>query len=252
MSISPLGCIIEDSKPLFIGVSEILKKSTDNTVTLLKQDLEVKLDELENQWHYASLERIFIENRIYRSIEEVDTWEGVIETIDDELKPFVKRLKREIVRDDIIRLTEIKIKRISKFDIDKAQQRIETLEGEIENIKHHLNNLIEYAISHFKRLKSSYSEGKERKTEIALFDDVDATKVVIRNTKLYVNKSEGFIGTSLRKDEYVCDCSDIDDIIVFTADGKMQVSKVDSKIFIGKNIIHVAVFKKKTNAQFII
>lgn len=245
MSISPLGCIIEDSKPLFIGVSEILKKSTDNTVTLLKQDLEVKLDELENQWHYASLERIFIENRIYRSIEEVDTWEGVIETIDDELKPFVKRLKREIVRDDIVRLTEIKIKRISKFDIDKAQQRIEALEGEIENIKHHLNNLIEYVISHFKRLKSSYSEGKERKTEIALFDDVDATKVVIRNTKLYVNKSEGFIGTSLRKDEYVCDCSDIDDIIVITADGKMQVSKVDSKIFIGKNIIHVAVFKKK-------
>ena len=245
MSISPLGCIIEDSKPLFIGVSEILKKSTDNTVKLLKQDLEVKLDELENQWHYASLERIFIENRIYRSIEEVDTWEGVIETIDNELKPFVKRLKRDVVRDDIIRLTEIKIKRISKFDIDKAQQRIEALEGEIENIKHHLNNLIEYAISHFKRLKSSYSKGKERKTEIALFDDVDATKVVIRNTKLYVNKSEGFIGTSLRKDEYVCDCSDIDDIIVFTADGKMQVSKVDSKIFVGKNIIHVAVFKKK-------
>ena len=245
MSISPLGCIIEDSKPLFIGVSEILKKSTDNTVKLLKQDLEVKLDELENQWHYASLERIFIENRIYRSIEEVDTWEGVIETIDNELKPFVKRLKRDIVRDDIVRLTEIKIKRISKFDIDKAQQRIEALEGEIEKIKHHLNNLIEYAISHFKRLKSSYSKGKERKTEIALFDDVDATKVVIRNTKLYVNKSEGFIGTSLRKDEYVCDCSDIDDIIVFTADGKMQVSKVDSKIFVGKNIIHVAVFKKK-------
>ncbi|MGB2231295.1 MAG: DNA gyrase/topoisomerase IV subunit A [Flavobacteriaceae bacterium] len=245
MSISPLGCIIEDSKPLFIGVSEILKKSTDNTVKLLKQDLEVKLEELENQWHYASLERIFIENRIYRSIEEVDTWEGVIETIDNELKPFVKRLKRDVVRDDIIRLTEIKIKRISKFDIDKAQQRIEALEGEIENIKHHLNNLIEYAISHFKRLKSSYSKGKERKTEIALFDDVDATKVVIRNTKLYVNKSEGFIGTSLRKDEYVCDCSDIDDIIVFTADGKMQVSKVDSKIFVGKNIIHVAVFKKK-------
>ena len=245
MSISPLGCIIEDSKPLFIGVSEILKKSTDNTVKLLKQDLEVKLEELENQWHYASLERIFIENRIYRSIEEVDTWEGVIETIDNELKPFVKRLKRDIVRDDIVRLTEIKIKRISKFDIDKAQQRIEALEGEIENIKHHLNNLIEYAISHFKRLKSSYSKGKERKTEIALFDDVDATKVVIRNTKLYVNKSEGFIGTSLRKDEYVCDCSDIDDIIVFTADGKMQVSKVDSKIFVGKNIIHVAVFKKK-------
>ena len=245
MSISPLGCIIEDSKPLFIGVSEILKKSTDNTVKLLKQDLEVKLDELENQWHYASLERIFIENRIYRSIEEVDTWEGVIETIDNELQPFIKRLKRDVVRDDIIRLTEIKIKRISKFDIDKAQQRIEALEGEIENIKHHLNNLIEYAISHFKRLKSSYSKGKERKTEIALFDDVDATKVVIRNTKLYVNKSEGFIGTSLRKDEYVCDCSDIDDIIVFTADGKMQVSKVDSKIFVGKNIIHVAVFKKK-------
>lgn len=245
MSISPLGCIIEDNKPLFIGVSDILRKSTDNTVSLLKQDLEVKLGELENQWHYASLERIFIENRIYRSIEEVETWEGVINTIDEELAPYVKNLKRPVNREDIIRLTEIKIKRISKFDIDKAQQRIEALEGEIENVKYHLANLIEYAISHFKRLKKEYSEGRERKTEIALFDDVDATKVVIRNTKLYVNKAEGFIGTSLRKDEYVCDCSDIDDIIVFTADGKMQVSKVDSKIFIGKNIIHVAVFKKK-------
>ncbi len=244
-SISPLGCVIEDNKPLFIGVSEMLRRSTDNTVQLLKQELEIKLGELEEQWHFASLERIFIENRIYRDIEEEETWEGVIQAIDKGLQPHIKHLKRAITEEDIVRLTEIRIKRISKFDIDKAQQKIDALEEEIAQVKHHLAHLIDYAIAYFKRLKKDYGEGRERKTEIRIFDDVDATKVVIRNTKLYVNRDEGFIGTSLRRDEYVCDCSDIDDIIVFTGEGKMMVTKVDSKTFVGKDIIHVAVFKKK-------
>ena len=245
MSISPLGCVIEDNRPLFIGVSEMLRRSTDNTVQLLKSDLEVQLSELEEQWHFASLERIFIENRIYRNIEEEETWEGVIKAIDDGLKPHITHLKRSVTEEDIVRLTEIRIKRISKFDIDKAQQKIEALEGQIAEVKHHLEHLIDYAIAYFNRLKTKYGEGKERKTEIRVFDDVDATKVVIRNTKLYVNREEGFIGTSLKRDEYVCDCSDIDDIIVFTKEGKMMVTKVDSKTFVGKDIIHVAVFKKK-------
>lgn len=245
VSISPLGCVIEENKPLFIGVSEMLRRSTDNTVQLLKNDLEIKLDEHEEQWHFASLERIFIENRIYRDIEEEETWEGVISAIDKGLKPHIKHLKRAITVEDIERLTEIRIKRISKFDIDKAQQKIDALEDQIAEIKHHLANLIDYAIAYFTRLKKDYGKGKERQTEIRTFDDVDATKVVIRNTKLYVNRQEGFIGTSLKKDEYVCDCSDIDDIIVFTKDGKMMVTKVDAKTFIGKDIIHAAVFKKK-------
>lgn len=245
VSISPLGCVIEDNKPLFIGVAEMLRRSTDNTVQLLKQELEIKLGEFEEQWHFASLERIFIENRIYRDIEEEETWGGVISAIDKGLQPHIKHLKREVTEDDIVRLTEIRIKRISKFDIDKAQQKIEALEDQIAEVKNHLANLIEYAIAYFERLKKDYGEGKERKTEIRVFDDVDATKVVIRNTKLYVNREEGFVGTALRRDEYVCDCSDIDDIIVFTNEGKMMVTKVDSKTFVGKNIIHVAVFKKK-------
>ena len=244
-SISPLGCIIEENKPIFIGVSEILRRSTDNTVQLLKNELEIKLSEFEEQWHFASLERIFIENRIYRDIEEEETWEGVINAIDKGLKPHTTHLKRAVTEDDITRLTEIRIKRISKFDIDKAQQKIDALEEEIAQVKHHLEHLIDYAIAYFARLKKDYGDGRERKTEIRVFDDVDATKVVIRNTKLYVNREEGFVGTSMRRDEYVCDCSDIDDVIVFTKEGEMMVTRVDSKTFIGKNIIHVAVFKKK-------
>ena len=244
-SISPLGCVIIDHKPHFIGVSDMLRISTDTTVQILKKELEVKLHELQNQWHFASLERIFIENKVYREIEEEDTWEGVLNAIDEGLKPYNKLLKREVVEDDIIRLTEIKIKRISKFDIDKAQQRIDALETEISEVQDHLNNLIEYAIDYFAKLKKDYGKGKERLSEIRVFDDVDATKVVVRNLKLFVNREEGFIGTSLKKDEYVCDCADIDDIIVFTQSGKMQVVKVDSKVFIEKNIIYAAVFKKK-------
>ena len=244
-SISPLGCVIEDNKPFFVGVTEMLRRSTDNTVQLLKSNLEIKLGEFEEQWHFASLERIFIEKRIYRDIEDQETWEGVIKAIDKGLQPHIKHLKRAITEEDIVRLTEIRIKRISKFDIDKAQQKIDALEDQIAEVKHHLANLIDYAIAYFERLKKEYGEGRERQTEIRTFEDVDATKVIIRNTKLYVNREEGFIGTSLRRDEYVCDCSDIDDIIVFTNDGKMIVTKVDSKTFIGKDIIHVAVFKKK-------
>ncbi|UOB17403.1 DNA gyrase/topoisomerase IV subunit A [Abyssalbus ytuae] len=244
-SISPLGCVIEDNKPLFIGVSEMLRRSTDNTVELLKSELEIQLEELEEQWHFASLERIFIENRIYRDIEEEETWEGVIKAIDEGLKPHIKHLKRAVTEEDIVRLTEIRIKRISKFDIDKAQQKIDALEEDIAQVKHYLGHLIEYAIDYFIRLKKTYGNGRERKTVIRIFDDIEATKVVIRNTKLYVNREEGFIGTSLRRDEYVGDCSDIDDIIVFTKNGKMMITKVDTKTFVGKNIIHVAVFKKK-------
>jgi topoisomerase-4 subunit A len=244
-SISPLGCVIEDNKPLFVGVTEMLRRSTDHTVELLKQELEIKLGEFQEQWHFASLERIFIENRIYRDIEEEETWSGVISAIDRGLQPHIQHLKRAITEEDIARLTEIRIKRISKFDIEKAQQKIDALEDQIAETKGYLANLITYAIDYFKRLKVNYGEGKERKTEIRTFDDVDATKVIIRNTKLYVNREEGFIGTGLKRDEYVCDCSDIDDIIVFTEEGKMMVTKVGSKTFIGKNIIHVAVFKKK-------
>jgi topoisomerase-4 subunit A len=244
-SISPLGCVIENNKPLFIGVSEILKISTDNTVDLLKQELLIKLGELENQWHYSSLERIFIENKIYRDIENQDTWQGVLKAIDLGLRPYTNNLKRDVNEEDIIRLTEIKIKRISKFDIDKASDKIIDLENQIKNVKFNLDDIVNFSINYFKSLKKDYSENRQRKTEIKLFDDVDATKVVIRNTKLYVNREEGFIGTSLRKDEYVCDCSDIDDLIVFTKDCKVVITKVGSKTFIGKNIIHAAVFKKK-------
>ena len=245
ISISPLGCIIIDHKPKFIGVSEMLKISTDTSVNTLKKELEYRLQELENQWHYASLERIFIENKIYRLIEEEETWEGVLKAIDEGIKPHIAHLKRPAVEEDLVRLTEIRIKRISKFDIDKAQQRIEALEEDIAAVKNNLDNLIDYAIDYFSQLKKDYGKGKERKSEIRTFDDVDAKKVVVRNTKLYVNREEGFVGTSLKRDEYVCDCADIDDLIVFTRSGKMQVVKVDSKVFVEKDIIHVAVFKKK-------
>ncbi|WBX70158.1 DNA gyrase/topoisomerase IV subunit A [Tenacibaculum retecalamus] len=244
-SISPLSCTIEDNKPVFVGVSEMLKHSTDLTVNLLKRELEIQLNELQEQWHFASLERIFIENRIYRDIEEVETWQGVIEAIDKGLQPHIKHLKRAITEEDIVRLTEIRIKKISKFDIDKAKQYIDSLEEKIAEVKHHLDNLIDFAIDYFKNLKTKYGKGRERKTEIRIFDDIVATKVVMRNTKLYVNREEGFVGTSLKKDEYVTECADIDDIIIFKGDGKMIVTKVASKTFVGKDIIHIAIFKKK-------
>ena len=244
MSISPLCCIIENNKPVFIGVRDALKHSTHHTVALLTRELEIQLAELEEQWHFSSLERIFIENRIYRDIEEEETWEGVIKAIDKGLKPHTKHLKRAVTEEDIVRLTEIRIKKISKFDIDKAKLFIESLEEKIAVVKNHLDNIIDYTINYFKDLKEKFGKGKERKTDIRIFEDIVATKVVMRNSKLYMNRTEGFIGTALRKEEFVADCADIDNVIVFRSDGKMMVTKVDSKTFVGKNIIHAAVFKK--------
>ncbi|MES2805636.1 DNA gyrase/topoisomerase IV subunit A [Flavobacterium sp. ZE23DGlu08] len=243
-SVAPLGCVIEDNKPLFIGVSDMLKISTNRTVQLLKSELEIQLSELEEQWHFLSLERIFIENKIYRDIEEMTTRETVIKAVDDGLKPHTKHLKRAVTEDDILRLLDIRIMRISKFDSNKAQDKIEALEGDIEQVKHNLEHLIDFAIAYFTKLKEKYGKGRERQTELRIFDDIEATKVVLRNTKLYVNKEEGFVGTSLKKDEYVTDCSDIDDVIVFLRDGKMMITKVDAKTFVGKDIIHIAIFDK--------
>ncbi|MFE3866669.1 DNA gyrase/topoisomerase IV subunit A [Flavobacterium sp. LS2P90] len=243
-SVAPLGCVIEDNKPLFIGVSDMLKISTNRTVQLLKSELEIQLTELEEQWHFLSLERIFIENKIYRDIEEMTTRETVIKAVDDGLKPHTKHLKRPVTEEDILRLLDIRIMRISKFDSNKAQDKIEALEGDIEQVKHNLEHLIDFAIAYFAKLKEKYGKGRERQTELRIFDDIEATKVVLRNTKLYVNKEEGFVGTSLKKDEYVTDCSDIDDVIVFLRDGKMMITKVDAKTFVGKDIIHIAIFDK--------
>ena len=245
VSISPLGCVIENNKPRFMGVSEMLQVSTHHTLDLLKKELEINLNELQEKWHFSSLEKIFIEKRIYRDIEECETWEAVIEAIDKGLKPYTAHLLREVTSEDIVRLTEIKIKRISKFDSIKADQDIVKLEEQIENVKHHLANLTEYAIEFFKEIKKKYGDDRKRKTEIKTFDTIVASKVVAKNQKLYVNREEGFIGTSLRKDEFVCDCSDIDEIIVFREDGKVVVTKIDKKTFVGKHILHVAVFKKK-------
>ncbi|WP_313384790.1 DNA gyrase/topoisomerase IV subunit A [Chishuiella sp.] len=244
VSISPNACVINQQTPEFLSVSDILIHNTNNTVDLLKRELEIELNELQEQWHFSSLERIFIENRIYHDIEEEETWEGVISAIDKGLKPHISHLIRPVTEEDIIRLTEIRIKRISKFDLDKAQQYIESLEDRIENVKHHLANLIDFAIEYFKALKTKYGKGKERKTEIRTFDTIDATKVAVANTRFYIDRAEGFIGTSLKKDEFLFECSDIDDIIVFKSDGTMIVTKVDAKTFIGKGILHVAVWHK--------
>ena len=245
VSISPLSCIIEDNKPVFIGVSEILKKSTEKTKNLLKKELDVRLAELNLFWHYSTLEKIFIENRIYRLIEDEETWDGVLEAINKGLKPFINLLKKEVSEEDILKLTEIKIKRISKFDLEKADKKIKQIEEDIDKVKFNLENLNDFAIQYFKDLKSTYSTGRQRKTEIRIFDDVDVKKVVVKNSKLYVNREDGFIGTSLRREEYVEECSDIDDIIVFTSNGDMIVTKVDSKKFVAKNILYVSVFKKR-------
>ena len=244
VSISPNACIIVDESPLFTSVSHILNICTQQTHDLLKLELEIRLAELQEQWHFASLEKIFIENRIYRDIEEEETWEGVISAIDKGLKPHTKHLLRSVTEEDITRLTEIRIKRISKFDSNKADNQIAALEEKIAEVKHHLANLTDYAIAYYKNLKTKYGKGRERKTEIRQFESINAARVAVANEKLYVNREEGFIGTSMRKEEFVGDCSDIDDIIVFTRGGIMKVVKVDSKVFIGKDIIHAAVFRK--------
>ena len=243
-AISPITCVIEDNKPHFLTVSEVLRRSTDRTVSLLKQELEIELSELEMQWHSASLEKIFIREEMYIDFKNYTDRESLYQYLYQRFEPFKKDLIREITDDDLAKLTQIPMIRITRFDSYKADENILKIEADIEEVKNHLANLIDYAISHFERLKKTYGKGRERKTEMRVFDTIEATKVVVRNTKLYVNKAEGFVGTGLRKDEYVGDCSDIDDVIVFTESGAMYVTKVSDKQYIEKNIIHVAVFKK--------
>ena len=243
ISVSPNACIIEDNTPKFIGVNQMLKNNTDDTVRLLKMELDIKLAELNEQWHYSSLEKIFIENKIYIDFDG-KTYEEAIEVTHKLLKPHIKHLLREVTNDDVIRLLEIKMRRITKHDGDKADNYISSLEDQIKEVKEKLNNLIEYAIEYFKNLKKKYGAGKERRTEIRTFDQVDKTKVIVSNKKLYVNREEGFAGYGLKKDEFVQDCSEISDIIVFRRDGVMLVSKASDKHFFGKDILHIAVWKK--------
>jgi topoisomerase IV subunit A len=243
-SISPNTCVIIDDKPSFMGVSNILKHSADKAVELLKSELEIRKSELDEEWHMSSLEKIFIEERIYHDIEECETWEAVISAIDKGLDPFRKLLSREVTREDIIQLTEIKIKRISKFDVKKADEHIKGIETELEEVKNHLRNIIPFAINYFKQIKKKYGKGKERKTEIRSFDTIEATKVVANNAKLYINYKEGFIGTGLKKDEFICDCSDIDDVIVIRKDGIYLITKVADKVFVGNDILYAQIFLK--------
>lgn len=244
ISISPNACVIENDRPRFLTVKEILDVCTDNTVHLLKLELEIRMQELMEDHMFASLERIFIEKKIYRDIEECKTWEAVIKAIDKGLEPYKKKFYRPITRDDIIKLTEIKIKRISKFDTLKADDIIKAIEDEIKEVEHNLEHLIEYAIAYFTRIKKKYGTGRERKTEIRNFDTIEAVRVVATNQKLYVNREEGFAGTGLKKDEFICECSDIDDIIVFRDDGTFIITKVADKVFVGNGIIHINVFFK--------
>ncbi len=243
-SVAPLGCVIEDNKPLFIGVSEMLKISTHRTVDLLRQELEIQLEELKNKWHFSTLEKIFIREEMYIDFKLYGDRESLYKYLYDRFEPFKKSFVREINDDDLQRLTQIPMIRITRFDSDKADDLIAKLEDEMKEVEHNLEHLTDFAIAYFTKLKEKYGKGRERQTELRVFDNVEATKVVLRNTKLYVNREEGFVGTSLKKDEYVGDCSDIDDVIVFLRDGTLMITKVDAKTFIGKDIIHVAVFDK--------
>ncbi|WP_125719443.1 DNA gyrase/topoisomerase IV subunit A [Flavobacterium ustbae] len=243
-SVAPLGCVIEDNKPLFIGVSQMLRISTERTVELLKQELEIQLEELKNKWHFSTLEKIFIREEMYINFKLYGDRESLYKYLYDSFEPFKKSFVREINDDDLQRLTQIPMIRITRFDSDKADELISRLEDEMKEVEHNLEHLTDFAIAYFTKLKEKYGKGRERQTELRIFDNVEATKVVLRNTKLYVNREEGFVGTSLKKDEYVGDCSDIDDVIVFLRDGTMMITKVDAKTFVGKDIIHVAVFDK--------
>jgi topoisomerase-4 subunit A len=244
VSIAPNACVIENDKPRFVGVNELLKVSTRNTLRLLELELKIKQAELQEQWHFASLERIFIEKKVYRKIEEAETWEEVISFIDKGLKPYVKDLRRAVTEEDIVRLTEIRIKRISKFDSFKADEHIKGLEEQLAGVQSKLDALVDHAIDYFKELKRKYGAGRERRTELRTFDTIVATKVAVANRKLYVDRAEGFMGWGLRGFELVDECSEIDDIIVFRDNGTMQVTKVADKKFIGKGVLHVAVWKK--------
>jgi topoisomerase-4 subunit A len=249
VSISPNSCIIENDKPKFIGVSEILKINTDQTVKLLQLELEIRRGELEEAWHFSSLEKIFIEERIYKDkkFEDSANMDEAVDHIDLRLEPWKPKLKREVTRDDILKLMEIRMARILKFNTDKANDHLLAIEAEIEEINNKIRNIIPFTIEWFEKLRAKYGKGRERLTEIRNFENIVASKVVIANEKLYIDRVEGFMGTSLKKAEYLCDCSDIDDVIVFRKDGTYIVSKVSEKAFIGKNIQHIAIFKKSDN-----
>jgi topoisomerase IV subunit A len=247
VSISPNACVIADDKPQFLGVSEILKRNAEKTRDLLKMELEIRLAELQEKWHFSSLEKIFIENRIYRDIEEETTWEGVIKAIDDGLKPFKRLLKREVTEDDIVRLTEIKIKRISKFDSFKADEEIKSLEKDIAETEKNLTQLTRYTIRWYEELRKKYGAGRERKTEISSFDRVDRTQVILATETLYLDAKNGFAGYGLKKEEPLEKCSTLDDMIIFAADGKMRVTKVADKVFVGPKPLRVAIFRKDEN-----
>jgi topoisomerase-4 subunit A len=244
VSISPNCCVIIDDKPVFTNVKDVLRRTTERTKDLLRQELEIRKAELEEGWHMSSLEKIFIENRIYRKIENCETWEAVISTIDKGLDPWKPSLRREVTRDDIVQLTEIKIKRISKYDSFKADEYIKGLEKELKQVKHDLKHLTEYTIAWYEELLKKYGAGKERITEIKTFDTIQAAQVAVANAKLYMNREDGFIGTGLKKDEFIVECSDLDDIIVFRKDGVMMVTKVADKTFVGKNILHAGILRK--------
>jgi topoisomerase-4 subunit A len=244
MSISPNACVIADGRPQFLGVTEILKRNTFHTKELLRLELEIRLAELAEKWHFSSLEKIFIENRIYRDIEECETWEAVLKAIDDGLKPFKKRLKREVTQDDLARLTEIKIKRISKFDAFKADEEIKGLEKDIEDTEKNLKQLTRYTIRWFEELRKKYGKGRERKTEISSFEKVDRSQVILATETLYLDRKNGFAGYGLKKEEALEKCSTLDDLVTFTQDGKMRVVKVAEKVFVGQKPLHVAILRK--------
>ncbi len=246
LSISPNSCVIEDEKPCFMPVSDILRHSADDTVALLKRELEIRLGELQEELHFLSLERIFIEQRIYkdREVEELETFEEVSLHVRGRLQPFLPKLYREVTEEDIKRLFEIRMKRITKFDSDEADRKIEALNQEIAEVRHNIEHIIPYSIAYYERIKERYGKGRERRTEIRNFENIEAAKVVIANEKLYINREEGFIGTALKKDEFICECSDMDEVIIFRKDGTYYVTKVADKIFVGKDVLYVNVFKK--------
>ena len=245
VNISPNTCVINGSRPQFVGVHDLLRISTDNSKNLLQQELQIRLGDLQEKWHYTSLEKIFFEEKIYKELEKkYETWEKVISGIDKAFEPFKSRLKRAISKEDILKLTEKPVRRIYKLDIDELNQQIKQLEADIKQVRFDLENLVDYTVSYYQNLLKKYGKGRERKTEIKLFDTIQAKQVAIANSKIYVNRADGFIGTGLKKDEFVADCSDLDDIIAFTKAGKMKIVKVADKAFIGKDIIHVAVFQK--------
>ena len=246
VSISPNSCVIYEDKPHFLGVSEILRRSAEHTKSLLKQELEIKLDELNAQWHSTSLEKIFIENKLYQLIEGCRSREEAYEAVDRGLEPFKKLLQREVTHDDVVKLTQLQFIRISKYDSTKADELIRGIEEDIRKVKHDLKHLVEYTVAYYTRIKEKYGKGRDRRSELREFDSIEAAKVVVANAKLYVNRAEGFfgIGASMRKDEFVCDCSDLDEVLVMTKDGRYKVTKIQDKDFFDKNIYYIGIFKR--------